>query len=961
MDFDIVMLVPGMPFDGETLEKESLGGSETAGLYMAKALANRGHHVTVFCNTAHSTEDALGVRYVPIAGYEQYSQVTPHDINIVQRAPEMFRNRYASRLNILWTHDLLHGRHIDQFRSALWNIDNVLVLSDFMLNQYVELLGEDARGVLWQTRNGVDLKLIQRLREEYNGVARNTKRLMYAARPERGLDVLVKDIMPRLLKADPEIEVCVAGYNNPVEHFANFYAAIDRAGKLYGKNFRWLGNLTKEQLYREYLQAGAYVYPTPSQIMPEFAEVSCISLMEAQACGLPVVTSARGALPETLAPDAGILIKEEPWTEAYYDKFAEAVLEVVNYDGAAAGMAAAGMVNADANLGWDGVAADWEHRFTYLLKDRSFNLNTLLNHFWRQSDIMAAKALAANYPEIKDTAAELLKDFAFMDEEDGYRKQYERIGETHDVRALDWSPQESRYQVLKEWLEAHPEASNIIDYGCAHGGYCVNLHKELGRQWLGVDIDKHSVAMAQEAAGGADGIHFQIATHDTVIGEGYNCLIAQEVLEHVPYPWEVIDELEKHVSDDGWVYVTVPFGPWEYTSYATYPWRCHIWHFDMHDLRDMFGAKKDFNVQALSGSASPLMGDSLGWWIVTYRKSDIKTGVIDMDRKHWLQAPRQTVSVNIMAGPNCEETLHWNLRSVQGLADELLIADCGMSSEAQHIASMYGAKLLPAPDPKQVGFEVPRNVLLDASKSDWVLWIDTDEKLIGTNSIHKYLRENMFHGYGIRQHHFACDTTFSPDIPVRLFRTRQHGENAMRFYGAIHEHPELALNAGPGPVIVLADAHIAHIGYLSEDVRQGRFVRNYPLLQLDQQRYPDRILQKHFIMRDNVQLCQFELLQNGGLVTEAMKQKCHEAVELYRKHFLGKNVYMAADSLQYYSRALEILGEGISVAYQVDACREREASVNGSRVARFASYDDFNAEFAAQAKRKFQPLEARYY
>jgi len=35
--FDISMLALGLPFDGHTLKSKSLGGSESAALYMAKA------------------------------------------------------------------------------------------------------------------------------------------------------------------------------------------------------------------------------------------------------------------------------------------------------------------------------------------------------------------------------------------------------------------------------------------------------------------------------------------------------------------------------------------------------------------------------------------------------------------------------------------------------------------------------------------------------------------------------------------------------------------------------------------------------------------------------------------------------------------------------------------------------------------------------------------------------------
>ena len=48
----IAMAVPGMPFNGETIPNgQSLGGSESAGYYMARELVKRGHKVIVFTNS----------------------------------------------------------------------------------------------------------------------------------------------------------------------------------------------------------------------------------------------------------------------------------------------------------------------------------------------------------------------------------------------------------------------------------------------------------------------------------------------------------------------------------------------------------------------------------------------------------------------------------------------------------------------------------------------------------------------------------------------------------------------------------------------------------------------------------------------------------------------------------------------------------------------------------------------
>ena len=182
----------------------------------------------------------------------------------------------------------------------------------------------------------------------------------------------------------------------------------------------------------------------------------------------------------------------------------------------------------------------------------------------------------------------------------------------------------------------------------------------------------------------------------------------------------------------------------------------------------------------------------------------------------------------------------------------------------------------------------------------------------------------------------------------------------MRWWGMIHEHPETGLNKGPGRTIVVGDVHIPHVGYLIESGRRARFERNLPMLEADMQRYPDRILQKHFLMRDQILLCTQELQRNGGQVTEPIKQRARDVIRLYREHFLGKGFFSNTDPITYYSQAVTMLGEGFDALIGLSADKI-DAKPNGQLKARFMNMDDYMTEVTRRARETAQKYESRYY
>ena len=111
MKMHIALMVPGISFHGDSLKEKSLGGSESAGLYMAREFAAKGNDVLCFTNTDQpGVYD--GVNYRPLPEFKNYMRMSPHDVTIIQRMPGEFNFQTASKYNIVWCHDLALARQL---------------------------------------------------------------------------------------------------------------------------------------------------------------------------------------------------------------------------------------------------------------------------------------------------------------------------------------------------------------------------------------------------------------------------------------------------------------------------------------------------------------------------------------------------------------------------------------------------------------------------------------------------------------------------------------------------------------------------------------------------------------------------------------------------------------------------------------------------------------------------------
>jgi len=954
---NIVIVSPGMAHDGNTLKEKSLGGSETAAIQLAEAFSRRKDPFGRKCNVVvfspcEKPMEANNVRYLPIQAAQEHIAGADIDVLIVSRAVEFLMRPHSAKVCFMWCHDLAIGRQAEAFRGVNYQVDRTLLMSKFQAKQYTEVYGLPEEGIE-VIRNGIDTDFFP---VPYS-LPREKGLMVYGARPERGLENLVRPggIMEELLKRKIPVSLAVAYYDNTVPQMRNFYESLwARCREL--PNVRLVGSLTKKQLYDLYSRAWMYVYPTPGAASPNFAEISCISAMEAAMCGLPVLTNDVGALGETVAKGTGIVIRGAGTDEQNNAIFIREISRLMKDEVAWKRMSVEAYKRG-MTLTWDPVSETLVELADSIMREKSSDPAALYKHFFRLSEIEGCRKIeemAGGVPiDLCDKEQmRVLKDWAFTESPEAYREQYEKVDQGASVGHYMASENEPRLLMLLQFLKANQgKFKRVLDYGCWIGHQTIRVANAIGPdvEVIGVDVTKRNIDLAEECKAKYakfDNVKFRvwdemagtydlIPSEDVAVNRGeFDLVICNEVLEHVIDPYGLIERMEGWCAPGGTIFITTPSGAWEYQSYETFPYRCHLRHFEQADLMDIFGEKKDVQIYWRAMGPDD-RGMALGHHYVSYvvpeDREKYPTGKIDWGRKLAYQAPRQTLSVCVIA-KNEEGLIGRMLKSVSGVADEVIVADTGSTDNTREIAGRLGARVIVAPDPLDPaveGFEEARNVSISGARGSWILWMDCDEELLNPKKMNKYLRQNVLSAYGVQQHHLSVDPPMSlkPDLPMRLFRNGI----GIRFFGIVHEHPETELNRGVGLATVLSDTWIAHDGYLTEEVRRSRFLRNIDLVIRDRKKYPERILGYFLWLRDLIHLCRYRLEQTNGMGPDQQIIKwALEAQDLYEKRYLDNPVDpMSPDALQYYSEANRILGAGMPLRFKIAIGNGAEKEITG--------------------------------
>jgi glycosyltransferase involved in cell wall biosynthesis/2-polyprenyl-3-methyl-5-hydroxy-6-metoxy-1,4-benzoquinol methylase len=861
-ELSILMAVAGMPFDGQTDRTKDLGGSESAAIGLCRALAKRGHSVTVFSNLPGQPGKFDGVTYLPIGDYVRYASSTPHDISIIQREPTGFNLALQSKLNILWCHDLGLKRFHVPFRSSLWNVDYIVPVSNWHARQLCKVYDLPPE-IMAPMRNGIDLDFVRKSIDKRGQKDKNA--IVYASRPERGLDVLLSQVFPKLLERNPNLTLYVAAYNNTVESLAPFYQHCQQLMANLGPRAKWLGALKKSELYGLYSRARVLLYPSNN-----FEEVSCLTTMEAAACGLPVVASTLGALPETTSlADGFARLVEHPSKSAtpdFVNRFVDAAWDVISDDLLNKRMSDAGRNGAE-HYDWSGAAEDWEHFLLGAIELRSKDKLRLVRHWWRLGDVNGVEKI------LPDLTPEQTTAFRHKDEVERMEQDAPRL------------PTDHLYHAVAN-VAAQYKPKTIRGVG-ANG-----------------DIIADHLAQMLSTESVRDG------KADFVVGvESLDCSI--DPLKH-------IKDAEYLTNDGGHIcFVTACPGVQQDRLHRGEP-RKRRWVFDGHDVKEMLGGKSDLLAMIVEGGAlSKYDNRPLAWLLNCYtKKALMPVSTLNLERRKWLQSPQLSLT-GAMIVKNGESLLTRCLKSIAPYCDEIIVDDTGSTDTTPEILRRFGIEPGQGQNPLQVGFDAVRNRGWQRATGDFIHWIDADEELLDAQNLPKYLRWSIYNGFAIQQHHFSAvpANAFKPDLPVRFFRRiwLNGKETGIRCYGFVHEHPELALNHSVGQSIVLSDVHIAHDGYLTETGRRGRFDRNIQLMFRDRAQYPDRILGKFLMIRDWIHLARYESERNQGALTPSAIQYLETAIEAYRKDFLGATHQMATDGLQYYNEALQVLRRGFEV------------------------------------------------
>lgn len=354
IDFVIVCGRAWEAWTPETAKRTGVGGSETAVIEVSKCLVAMGHRVRVYTDCGPDGEGIYdGVEYRETKQLEVAQRC---DVLVAWRSAAYLRS-IESKVRLLWVHDVFAT---DANHLTLLQADKILALSEWHAG-FLQRHHNVSSSQIFKTRNGVDLARFEQV------VERDPHKVVYSSSPDRGLQALLQ-MWPRIRERVPDATLHVfygfdnwrkmAQLGNNQDQISIIDSLLQQLLALEGQGVVYRGRVDQMELAREYLSAGAWLYPT------WFYETSCIGAMEARLAGLRIVTSPIAALPETVGGD-GYYVSGDWLSAEYQDEFVEA--SVAALLGSSKFERHSALANSDReeihqraeNLSWAGVANRW--------------------------------------------------------------------------------------------------------------------------------------------------------------------------------------------------------------------------------------------------------------------------------------------------------------------------------------------------------------------------------------------------------------------------------------------------------------------------------------------------------------------------------------------------------------------------------------------------------------------------
>jgi glycosyltransferase involved in cell wall biosynthesis len=296
-----------------------LGGTESSVAYLARALAARGHAVSLVVQLPSGTPDmVMGVRHAPFpdAGDDlAFFAAGDFDAVIAVSCPVLaphLRRMAPRAVQVHWIHMMPDQPNLEPLHGMAHEIDCAVFVSEF--HRSVVRYPATAQVI----GNGIAPAFENMFASASALKAAKQDRAAYTSTPFRGLDVLARAFPLAGIETELDVYSGMGIYHAPETRYEPLYETLKATPRCHMH-----GPVGQDELATRLKPVSFLTYPST------FAETYCIAALEAIAAGLKVISTDLGALKETTLGFAE-LVPRPANVEALVPLYAQRLKQVVD-------------------------------------------------------------------------------------------------------------------------------------------------------------------------------------------------------------------------------------------------------------------------------------------------------------------------------------------------------------------------------------------------------------------------------------------------------------------------------------------------------------------------------------------------------------------------------------------------------------------------------------------------------